>query len=216
VYTGRQGLLVEFRFTPDGWVEIVKEKRAENNIVAPAIADDFKDRSLSDNWQWSVFQNVDKKIKRGRLQLTAMPTSTGAFIGQKTYSGNYKTTTVINTKKSTAAVGLGVIGDEKNTVAILLSKGKIEVVQVKDDKITTSSTRAIVLKKKVHLQMQVRNGKDLFFFYSKDGKNFDALNDKPIDGSFLPPWDRAVRAGLIAKGSNNQKAVFEEFEMQNQ
>jgi hypothetical protein len=39
------------------------------------------------------------------------------------------------------------------------------------------------------------------------------MNTTPVDGSFLPPWDRAVRAGLIAKGTAGQKAVFERFEM---
>jgi hypothetical protein len=37
-----------------------------------------------------------------------------------------------------------------------------------------------------------------------------------IDGSFLPPWDRAVRAGIVAKGADGTTGVFDNFEMVNQ
>ena len=51
------------------------------------------------------------------------------------------------------------------------------------------------------------------FYYSKDGKNYRVLNDTPVNGSFLPPWDRAVRAGVISKAASNEKAVFENFNL---
>ncbi len=63
--------------------------------------------------------------------------------------------------------------------------------------------------------MQVKNGKDLTFFYSLDGKNFQQLNVTPVDGSFLPPWDRSLRVGLIAKGDTDQKVSFDNFQLNN-
>jgi beta-xylosidase len=212
VFTGRQGLLVEFKFTPDGWIEIVKEN-SNNDIRIPSITDDFKGKSLSDNWQWSVFQKVDAKVKRGRLELAALPAATGAVLGQKTYGGDYEVTTEINKKRSTAMVGLGAIGDEQNSISVLLDGQTINIIQVKNNNETTLLTDKVDTKKKLWFQMQVHKGKDLTFLYSTDGLKFYVLNEKPIDGSYLPPWDRAVRAGLISKGKEGQKAVFERFQM---
>jgi hypothetical protein len=64
--------------------------------------------------------------------------------------------------------------------------------------------------------MQVRNGKEIRFFYSSNGKRFTALSMNGMDGSFLPPWDRALRAGIIAKGEEGTEGVFDSFEMVNQ
>jgi hypothetical protein len=51
--------------------------------------------------------------------------------------------------------------------------------------------------------------------YSLDGKNFQQLNVTPVDGSFLPPWDRSLRVGLIAKGDTGQKVSFDNFQLNN-
>ena len=61
--------------------------------------------------------------------------------------------------------------------------------------------------------MQVRNGKDVSFSYGAKEDRHTMLNQQPIDGKYLPPWDRALRVGVVAKGSADQKAVFEEFEV---
>lgn len=59
--------------------------------------------------------------------------------------------------------------------------------------------------------MLVRNGKDITFQYSTNGKDFITLNETPIDGNYLPPWDRALRAGLVATGKIGDNAVFNDF-----
>lgn len=212
VYTGREGLLIEFKFTPDDWVEFIK---VSDSAAAeqPTITDDFNGRRISDNWQWSVFQNIDKKLKRGRLLLHALPAETGAFLGQKTLASDYNATVSINTKKSGAAAGLALIGDEKNVVTVLVKKDSIKVVQVKNNKETVVAAVSIPKRKRVYLQMQVRHGKDISFSYSHTRQNFIPLHNEAIDGSYLPPWDRAVRAGILSKGAIEEKAVFEHFEI---
>ena len=64
--------------------------------------------------------------------------------------------------------------------------------------------------------MQVANGKDITFLYSLDGKDFKTVNSQPADGSYLPPWDRSIRVGLLSKGNEGQKAIFDRFQLQNQ
>jgi xylan 1,4-beta-xylosidase len=215
VYTGRQGLLVEFRFTPDGWIEFVNEDSASTAAKILPVMDNFNSHTLSHQWQWSVFHNPDYRLINGQLYLSAQPGATGTFLGQKTYDADYSATALLLPRKSTSAVGLGAIGDEKNAVYALVDKTRMRVIVVKDGKENIVTERTISAPSAVHMRMDVKDGKDIRFLWSRDGKNYTALNKTPVDAAFLPPWDRAVRAGLIAKGSIGQKAVFERFEMVN-
>ncbi|MDQ3844147.1 MAG: hypothetical protein M3342_09060, partial [Bacteroidota bacterium] len=63
-----------------------------------------------------------------------MPVPTGAFLGQKTYSGNYEVSVLVKTKKSDAAAGMGAIGDEKNAVTAFVQDNKITLLQIRDGK----------------------------------------------------------------------------------
>lgn len=210
VYVGRQGLLAEFRFTPDGWIEFI-EDRTQPAVAIPSIDERFKERTLSHHWQWSVFQNMDKQVKRRRLQLGALPTPSGAFLGQKTYGLNYEATAIVDNRRSGSAAGIALIGDERNMVSALISKDSIKVVQLKDNKDSIVYAHALDPKKKTHLRMQVRNGKDILFLYSRNGRDFIPLNSSPVNGYYLPPWDRALRVGVVAKGNEPQKGVFKRF-----
>lgn len=213
VYTGRQGLLKEFRFTADGWVKFIDDTIRSNNRIATSIRDDFNSDTLSNQWQWSVFQKLRTQVNNGALQVAALPDVTGAFIGQKTLSANYTTTALVNPKVTTASAGIAAIGDEKNIVRALYRNGLITVSIVKEGRDSTLLTQPVKSGKNLYLKMQVTNGKDIVFLYGKDPEKFIVLNRIPIDGHFLPPWDRAVRAGLVAKGNNDEVAVYDYFEM---
>lgn len=212
VYTGRQGLIQEFRFTTDGWIEFIKEPNQPADIPQE-IEDEFKGKTLSNDWQWSVFQNIQKSVRKGRLELNALPTVSGAFVGQKTYTTDYSFTAEINRKASDAAAGIALIGDDKNLIAAIIKGSTLQLVQVKAGKDSVLSTHPIEASKKGHLRMQVKGGKDIQFFYGSKEKTMKALNQTPVNGKFLPPWDRALRVGLVSKGTTDQKAVFEEVEL---
>jgi xylan 1,4-beta-xylosidase len=212
VYTGRQGLIKEFRFTPDGWIEFING--GEQSVSIPdEIDDEFNGKSLSKEWQWSVFQKISKSLRNGNLELSALPAAGGAFMGQKTYATNYEVLTEVNRRASTAAAGLALIGDEKNLVGAYLKGNAVQLIQVKDGKDKILSTHPVGSNKKGHLFMRVTEGKNITFSYSHNEGSPKVLNTQPIDGSYLPPWDRALRIGVAAKGTANQKAVFEEFEV---
>jgi beta-xylosidase len=212
VYTGRQGLIKEFRFTPDSWIEFINDP-AQPVSIPDEIEDEFSGKTLSKEWQWSVFQPIKKTLRKGHLELSALPSATGAFLGQKTYAADYEVLTEINRRASTAAAGLALIGDEKNLVGAYLSGNQVQLVQVKNGKETVLSSHAIGSHKKGHLFMRVEGGKNITFSYSHAEGSPKKLNSQPIDGSYLPPWDRALRIGVAAKGAATQKAVFEEFEV---
>ena len=213
IFTGRQGLLIEYRFTSDGWIEFLKNDNSQAALPVENISEDFKGNKLSDKWQWSVFQQPNYKIKEGEVFLSSLSDTVGTFLGQKTMTGNYEATTKVNGKKSTAAAGLAAIGDEKNIISTYYKNGAIQIIQVKNGKETELLSQSIPNKKKMNLRMQVKNGKDLLFYYSINGNDFVLLNQSAIDGSFLPPWDRAVRVGIVAKGEKNASAVFDSFKL---
>lgn len=213
VYAGRQGLLIGLNFTPDGWIRFEKTTDTNVNIVA-SVHDNFKSKTPSKNWQWSVFQDVKFKTGRKKLILNALPTSTGAFIGQKTFGSNYTVNvTLLRSTTNTATGGLALIGDEKNVVSLLLEDNKLLIHEVKNNEITVLAQQSIGTSNQIQLRMQVRNGKDITFFYSLNGKDYKQLNTLPADGTFLPPWDRAVRVGLVAKGEPTQQATFKQFSL---
>lgn len=213
VYTGRQGLLREFEFTDDAWV-VFPEPQVNESVAVPALMrDEFVQANLSDNWEWSVFQNINYFVSKGRLYLSALPGASGAFVAQKTLMGDYKSTALIVPALSNAGAGIAAIGNDYNLVSATYRNGRIKITHVKEGKQTDLLEKAVVVKNQIYIRLIVRNGKDIQFSYSIDGKNFIMLNDKSIDGSYLPPWDRAIRVGLVATGTPEEKAVFESFSM---
>jgi xylan 1,4-beta-xylosidase len=213
-FTGREGLLVEFRFTNDNWIEFVDEP-TNTAVEKQDFTDKFKGKRVDDAWQWSVFQNPVKVVKKGMLHLGSLPEPSGVFMGYKTLSGNYTATTVVNTRETSGAAGLAAIGDQKNIITVSYQNGKMAVVEVKRGKETELASKTIAAGKKVKLRLQATEGRFFTFSYSTNGKEFVTLNEQPVNGTFLPPWDRAVRVGLVSKGSADQLAVFDEFKLDN-
>jgi len=214
VYAGRQGVLSEFKFTDDGWIEFLNGPDKDQSIQ-PEVEDEFADDELSERWQWSVFQKPDHRQSNGRLELAALPEKPGRFLGMKTLSADYDVEVTIDTRASSAEVGLGLIGDEKNFVMATLKGDQLVLRKVESDKETVMEEARLPSAMKLHLRARVRNGKDISVYYSPDGKKFTLLNTTPVDGFFLPPWDRAIRAAIISKGEPSEKAVFDHFILKN-
>ena len=214
VYTGRQGVLSEFVFTDDGWIEFINGPGGDHPIQRE-IKDAFSDDTLSHHWQWSVFQKPEYAQRHDRLELSATNEKAGAYLGMKTLSGNYDVDIVLIPEVSSAEAGLGLIGDDKNFVAVMINDNRLVLRVVQGEKETVVEEKRIGLSKRLHLRAEVRNGKDISFYHSANGKDYALLNDSPVDGSFLPPWDRAVRVALIARGERTQKAVFDAFVLKN-
>jgi xylan 1,4-beta-xylosidase len=212
-FTGRQGLLQEFTFTPDGWISFIKNNNSADKQRLKSVRDQFSRNNLSDKWQWSVFQQTKKEIRKGRLQLQALPDPSGAFVGTKTLSGDYQATVELFTLPSTAKSGIGAIGDEKNTLTLFYNAGQLTLEQLKDSKANVLNTITIQPNQKLLLRMQANQGKMFTFSYSVDGKTFTTINKEPVNGSYLPPWDRAIRVGLVAKGNTSTVSVFDNFEL---
>jgi hypothetical protein len=66
--------------------------------------------------------------------------------------------------------------------------------------------------------VQDHGGNHYRFAYSPDGRIWTELlpAGETADGSFLPPWDRGVRVGVVAQGPATATATFERFELANE
>ena len=210
VYAGRQGVLSELSFTRDGWVEFINGPVGDQ-LIQREIKDEFNGNEVGPLWQWSVFLKPKFTQRDGRIELTGSPARSGAYLGTKTYTADYDVDVIVDTKASSSEAGLGLIGDEKNFISATLAGNRLVVRKVEADKETIVGSRRVNPSGKMYLRASVTDGKDMIFSFSTDGKTFTELNEDPVDGFFLPPWDRAVRAALISKGASGTKAVFDEF-----
>jgi xylan 1,4-beta-xylosidase len=211
VFTGREGLLQEFKFTPDGWIEFVKEPGTVNRNLPPRT-DRFRKQSLPFYWEWNVFQKPQYSISGGELKLSALAGSTGHFAGQKTMSGDYTATALIRPKKSNAQVGIAILGDDQNSLTLYLDGPDLKLTGVQGGRDTTWASVPVAPGRKLRLRVCAQGGNQFMFSYSNGG-DFKPVNATPVNGSYLPPWDRALRVGIAAKGAAGTVAVFDRFDV---
>lgn len=209
-YGGRQGLLNEFEFTPDGWIRFLNGNSYADLVTTPKDVDDFSTAKLADSWHWSIFQDVQYAISQNTLKLKALPAVCGAYLGRSVLSANYSAEVTV-LKESTSQAGLALIGDDMNMVYTEIYNGHICLVELKKGKAVIIAQKAIKMPSQLVLKVKVENNTQASFMYSTDGVQFKALNVKAADVSFLPPWDRAVRAGLVSKGPLGSEALFRKF-----
>lgn len=219
VYAGRQALLREFRFTNDGWIDFgaLVPASEETTRAAQVASDDFGGKQLSTAWNWSVFHQPQFQVKKGQLSLTAQPNKFGNYLGHRSFTANYtaQTTITIPQKGNAPETGLALIGDDDNAVGISFSVGQVQVWKMEKGKNAVLHSATLSTQTRtIQLKATVSNGKDVVFAYSTDGKAFTTLNAQAINGAYLPPWDRAVRVGLTAKGEATQQAVFDDFRLE--
>ncbi|MCD2423249.1 glycoside hydrolase family 43 protein [Niabella pedocola] len=215
VYAGRQGLLNEFAFTGDGWLRFLDNPNEANTVKPATVNDGFSTPALADGWHWSIFRNVTYAVAGNTLKLNALPDACGAYIGQSVLAANYESqVTLLNSSSSKA--GLALIGDDKNMVAAAVYKNKLQLLQLKQDKTEVIAEKTIRMPTRLVLKVKVVNNTQATFMYSMDGKQFHILNKQPADISYLPPWDRAVRAGLVSKGNAGEVGYFKNFVLKHQ
>lgn len=214
-YGGRQGLLNEFEFTPDGWVRFLNGNNYGKSATTDKLEEHFSNPTLADNWHWSIFQQVQYSIANNTLKLSALPITAGAYIGQSVLADNYYTAITVQ-KKSTAQAGLALIGDDKNIVYAAVDSNMIRLIQVRKGEAQVLAEEKIKQPSDLTIRAQVKSNTQVTFTYSADGATFNVLNPNAADISYLPPWDRAVRIGLVSKGSVEKAGFFKNFILVNE
>ncbi|OON69526.1 glycoside hydrolase [Hymenobacter sp. CRA2] len=225
-FVGRQGVMSEFDWTADGWPDF----RSGGTIPAkgnpPAAArnfdDNFDGKALALSWQWPVQEPPTLAVRGGQLLLTARPQHSGAVLGQHTYTADYiASVTLLNPAKLPAGTqaGLAAHGDPENTLALTAGGGKLQLWQLEKGKQKTLSETKLPATDALALRLQAQNGSQFRFEWSADGgKTWQAMPgvNGPINAAYLPPWDRGVRAGVLAKGPATATVAFDNFSLRSQ
>lgn len=216
VYAGRQGLLIEFDFSPDGWINFKQssKKTAAKRVVK---SDDFSAKSLSLDWQWSIFKDFKRTLSPKSLEISALPDVSGAYVAQPVYYADYVAETTID--QTTAEAGIAIIGDDKHMIFASVSKAQILLKQVRNGEtkllkwISLPATSSVNKPMPVRFKLQAQQNHNFTFYYALGNAPYTMINAEPVDGSFLPPWDRALRVGVTVKGSTDQSARFSSFSL---
>lgn len=210
-YTGRQALIREFEFTSDNWLRFSNTYLQPKDTSATYTAtDNFDSEILDSQWNWSVFNKPSLELKNGRIAMRIKDEREN-FIARRIDSQNYEATVEIVPVKS-AQAGVALIGDDKNLIYAVAKQDSILVNLVRNGAKSSLGKFPIAASNRhVFIKMSVKNNTDISFYYSLNGSDFTFLKTDRADITFLPPWDRAVRAGIVAKGVQGEVAVVEGF-----
>jgi xylan 1,4-beta-xylosidase len=224
-FRGRQPIVQEFKIDENGWPYFTTGNLAkfEQALPFPNIkqtinldfTDNFRDNKLKKEWTWNyIYADMQYKIKSGKLQLsgTTKPNNHyGTALCLRPKTADYSFEAVLEGKNSSAK-GLTIYGDERNLLLFTYADNKITLKSVNDGRENTLY-ETDYSNKKLHLKMEITDGRHCKFYWSKNGKDWNVTNDDFIDGGSVLRWDRVFRPGLIHVGENSKPAIFSQVEM---
>jgi xylan 1,4-beta-xylosidase len=228
-YTGREALLDEVTFGTNGWPTINGGKGPSAQATAPpevaqhlqaCFKDNFAEPTLGPGWQWP--QNNEPIYRlgtpKGGLELLPRPAFAtnvlGAILSQRTVSGNYLATTVVDISdaKDGNFAGIAAIGDAANAVGLAVGDGKLMLWRVQKGVHQKIVSLDAPKSEQMHLRVSATGGRLFQFAASADGQTWMSVGG-PQTGDQLPPWDRATRVGITVGGTRDAVGRFLSFEM---
>jgi len=224
-FVGRQGVLSELTWTTTGWPEFrggstpVAEQAAAPQLRA--VVEEFDGGVLSPVWQWPVEQRPSFVLRGGQFHLTARPDHVGAALGVSTTAATYTATATLlqpATIPASSRAGLAIHGDPDNALLLVASGGKLQLLQLEKGQHKTLAEAALPNAPAIQLRAQAQQGSQFRFAWSTNGTTWQNMQDGAtiVSGTYLPPWDRGLRAGLVAQGPATITAVFERFSLNSQ
>lgn len=221
VYTGRQGLLSEFTWTADGWPRFyadASQPEADPNGEETSFSDEFSTNTLAVSWQWFAGQKPTYTLKGDRLHLYAQPEKIGSVLAHRTLTGDYVATTAIQKAflPKGAQAGIAAIGDPENALGVSVGNNKIVLWMTKKGENQVLAQANAPAAPSVQLRLSAIDGSQFSGAWSTDGTTWNELKSGTgaIDASYLPPWDRAVRIGVVAKGAPSAQVAYDWFRVQ--
>lgn len=217
--TGRQGVLSELIWDdktqwPTFRYGHSTPTRAESPLAAMQkqqsnLTVDFSQTSTRVPWVWDVsFPKPAYRVKEGQLQLVNHNASqAGAFLGLVIKKGTYTLSADI-VPQADLLQSLCLYGDAQNQLGIGIRPGSLELWEVK------AGTRKVLKTQPIpegtpSMTLQVRSqGRQVYEFgwRTKEG-TYKRITDTPLDGSFLPRWDRAPRIGIGLTGKDQVSSL---------
>lgn len=226
-YAGRQGLLDEVKWGADGWPVINDGKGPSARASSPfgtaqsrrehLFFDDFKSRSLVPGWQWPYAFQPEFKLepsRGGRIILVSPKqdgiNAAGTVVARPTTLASYQATAALDVSRSSpqAVAGLAAFGDRANALGVSASSGQLLLWKREKEQQQTLATVDLPKSSLLYLRLNAREGERLRFAFSVDGKSWEDIGQE-ADGSYLPPWDLAVRVALTCSGPPGSSAEFD-------
>lgn len=224
-YTGRQPILQELEMTDDHWIRFKTGHLAVAKQHVPFAGtrqeplldfeDNFQGNKLKVEWNWNYsYSDIDAVVKKGQLSLSGILKrggEHGTALCLRSQSPDYTCETkVVNANQSLK--GLTLYGDDKNHVVWGTSGDKLLLKVVKDN-VESVLYETVYPDKEIYLKTEVERGYIFHFFWSKDGKTWNFVNNTSSEGNDLIRWDRVQRPGLLHNGAKNSPAEFAYFKM---
>lgn len=225
VYTGRQGLLDELKWSSE-WPLFIKGipstssdlNTIKNRKSTEVLSDNFNTTSIANFWQWD-FRNSNPQVEleKGKLCLSGAVgvsgNKTGTVLTVRPYSGNYEMVAAVLNHNS-ALKGLAVYGDASESCGIGIKENTIQLWEVKKNKrIILKEISLSISDKPIRFKIKVEDGYKIAFFWSENSSTWTPLKTENTfyNGDFLPPWDRSPRPGLHHVGEDKDQACFSDF-----
>lgn len=204
------------------------------------FVDGFDGPKLAAAWQWDLQHPPISRIADGVLQLEVPQASAagplkigtlshaptlgveageldlaGTFLGVRVQKGDYTLTASVD-RGGAAQEGIAIYGEGKSALGVRIEDdvtSSLILWKIQKGKMEKLAKANIPADKKLQLRMTVREGHLLRFAWSIDGKEWQDVGEKEIDGAFIPPWDRAPRVGLVVAGKAGEAGKFDSVEL---
>ncbi len=218
VYVGRQALVDEITWGPDGWPTINAGRGPSSGTPSPhgaadldaeySFADEFRTARLDAGWQWPQ-ANVPRfrvqPARGGWLDLRPSPDNSidqlGAVFARPTTRGDYVATVALDSRglMKTDSAGLAAYGDAENALGVSVTSGRARLWRREKKEHRELASVDVPELPRLQLRMTARAGHLYRFAVSANGRDWTEVGEE-LDGSYLPPWDRGVRVALVASG----------------
>lgn len=227
VFTGRQALLDEVKFGSDGWPTINNGKGPTIEGLSPFGAEqrrqadfreDFSHGKLAAGWQWDQANEPNYRIHDGCLELATSESSQtnlpGAVLARLVTSPDFRATTVIKTgaEELKGMAGLVLLGDSENAIGVSVGDGEIVAWRMRRGEFTRLQQQKLRAGTEVELRLTAHGASAVGFAVKEAGGDWQTFGGQ-VDGSELPPWDRGMRIGLSAGGSEKARGRFRRLEI---
>lgn len=218
VATGRQMLLDEVRFGSDGWPSLNGGKGPSTSAAAPGGAraqadltrwrDEFAGTgALPAGWQWPLGARPNAVKSGGALKLTVDDGPAAVVQSITTPSFVVEAEVERSGLRAGAFGGLAIYGDRVNHLALVTDGKRIEVWSQRRAQRTVVASTDAAPGPGVRLRVACIDGSRFRFAVQGAAGDWKEIAGE-TDGSFLPPWDRGVRAGLLASGDKGASCTF--------
>lgn len=222
--SGRQGLLDQVKWDADGWPRINNGNGPSSRAASPinskqafaaSYRESFSGKQLQPGWNWPLPQmGPAATTVKGKLVLTVPEGNPSAILARAIPSGDFEASAAIIRSQlmEGSTAGIAAIGDRQNAAGLSLEGPRLVLWQVAQGRRQVLSEQQAPQTDPLLLRVTGKGGKNYGFSYSQNGRDWTQVGSS-IEGGRMPPWDRAIRVGLIVEGNAGAKAAFDDFRM---